>query len=313
MKTLSKENDLLDIRDMFSEIIVSGYPLISWQIKADGAREVHPIFLKEMIGDDEIMLMTANKNNFAYEQSSIYFYASTHKLIFKANHTSYEDKFARIVFPDEIKLVDQTETEDLESEMALKDFQKYIFGHGMGNKNEEFLRIAGQGRANIRQANNMVAGSGLGNKDEEKHMRLNTYNATDKINTKWKMSNMSARDSEIFNEELNFVSLDEEDKMYASKRESVRARPKAGKMLTIQIGDQSRPEEVYPLFDLSQGGMAFLAFSEEEFSSGDTILVLGFDQKRLDHPMLAIVRSVRQADELGVQFKIGCQFKEDAE
>ncbi|MBD64513.1 MAG: hypothetical protein CME62_04870 [Halobacteriovoraceae bacterium] len=313
MKTLSKENNRLDIRDMISEIIVSGFPVISWQLKASGARIIHPVFLKEMIGDDEIMLMTANSSNFDYDDTTIYFYASTHKFIFKTTHTSYEDKFARVSFPIEIKMIDENETSNLEKDVGLSEFKKFVYGHGLGNKNDEFLRVAGRGRANIRSANMKVAGHGIGNKNEETHMRYSSANATDKISTKWKMSQMSKRDAEIFNEEVEFVSLDEEDKLYADKRTSARARPKKGKVLTVQTGDQSTPEQIYPLFDLSQGGLAFLAFGENEFKSGETILIKTFDSKVLDHPMIAIVRSVRQADELGLQFKIGCQFKTDEE
>ncbi len=87
MKTLSKENNRLDIRDMISEIIVSGFPVISWQLKASGDRFIHPVFLKEMIGDDEIMLMTANSSNFDYDDTTIYFYASAHEFIFKTART----------------------------------------------------------------------------------------------------------------------------------------------------------------------------------------------------------------------------------
>ena len=62
------------------------------------------------------------------------------------------------------------------------------------NKNDEFLRVAGRGRANIRSANMKVAGHGIGNKNEETHMRYSSANATDKISTKWKMSQQSQFD-----------------------------------------------------------------------------------------------------------------------
>lgn len=115
-------------------------------------------------------------------------------------------------------------------------------------------------------------------------------------------------DEDIFQSELDqFLSPDEEDKLFADKRIAPRARPKKTKMVTIsRIQDDKM--KIYELYDLSQGGMAFLSLEENYFQVSDEIHVHAFDQKSFEVPMIAQVMSTRPADELGVQFKIGLKF-----
>lgn len=310
MKTLTKADNLLEIRDNFSEITVSGVPVLLWQLKDDGSRIIQPVFMKEMIGDDQLLIQTATPGKFELKNQTVYFHIATHKIIFKSEIDELEERFARVKFPNEVKFIPDSVEAGVDEDLGLQEFTKYIKGHGLGNHISDIMRVAGEGRANQNRENlrTYVAGHGLGNIHTERHMRLNTYNATEKISTKWSVSSMSSHDSDIFQAELDFVSLDEEDKLFADQRESVRVRPKGGKVLTIKKRDEADEEEIYPLFDLSQGGLSFLVTDKERYTKGNHILVMAFDEKRFDTPMQAQVMSIREADEFGVQFKVGCAF-----
>lgn len=310
MRTLTKADDLFEIRDNFDEIIKAGIPVLLWQLKEDGSRIIQPVFIKELIGDDIIKIRKATAGNIELKDQQVFFHLATHKLIFKTEIEAIDEAFARVKFPEEVKFVAEMAPEGVNEDVGLQEFSKYIKGHGLGNHIEDIMRIAGEGRANDNREdiNTFVRGGGRANIQTASHMRLNTYNATDKISTKWSVSSMSSHDTDIFQAELDFVSLDEEDKLYAAQRESVRARPKKGKMITILKRDEADTEEIYPLFDLSKGGLAFLVTDSERYSKGDHLLVIAFDEKRFDNPMQAQVMAVREADELGVQFKIGCAF-----
>ena len=121
-------------------------------------------------------------------------------------------------------------------------------------------------------------------------------------------SEQSDRDREIFEEELRFVSLDEEDRIYADVRGAPRARPKKNKKVTIKAFKGLRKADVHHLFDLSRGGLSIIVEKRKLFSPGDVVEILSFDDKKLDNPMLAEVKSVRGADEQGKRFKVGMQF-----
>ena len=134
---------------------------------------------------------------------------------------------------------------------------------------------------------------------------------TEKIDSAWHSKSMSKKDAALFEEELSFVTLDEEDKIFEGKRAAPRAKPPEGKMVTVQIDDASRPQSTHPLYDLSQGGIAFLVFAKEDFNPGEILHVKAFDTKKFDEPMIAEVKAVREADEMGIQYKVGCQFVTD--
>lgn len=123
------------------------------------------------------------------------------------------------------------------------------------------------------------------------------------------MSERSSRDQEFLNNEFNSVSLDEEERMYADKRESPRARPKIDKWVKVS-SDASDGVQIVKLFDLSQGGIAFVTFEPNLFPKGSRIQVTGFDSFNLDDPLIGQVMSQRPIDESQVEYKIGCKFDE---
>jgi hypothetical protein len=123
------------------------------------------------------------------------------------------------------------------------------------------------------------------------------------------MSQRTSRDKEFLDQEFDSVSLDEEEKLFADKRESPRARPKKGKL--VKVKSELGPEEyMMSLFDLSQGGMGFITVNVEQFPKGSKILVLGFEEFNLDDPLIGKIMSHRLMDGSQIEFKIGVKFDE---
>ena len=123
------------------------------------------------------------------------------------------------------------------------------------------------------------------------------------------MSQRTERDQEFLNNEFESVSLDEEDKLFADKRESPRARPKVDKLVKV-AAEGSDEDHILKLFDLSRGGIGFITLEPELFPKGSKIRVLGFEDFDLDDPLIAMVMSQRPIDETQIEFKIGCKFDE---
>lgn len=121
------------------------------------------------------------------------------------------------------------------------------------------------------------------------------------------MSERSTRDQDLLNNEFG-LSVDEEDKLFADKRESPRARPKDDKWVKVAKFQGDGPQ-VFKLFDLSRGGMGFVTFDEHEFPKGSTIHVVGFNDFDLDDPLVGKVMSIRPIDG-EVEFKVGVKFSE---
>ena len=117
------------------------------------------------------------------------------------------------------------------------------------------------------------------------------------------MAQRSTRDQELLNNEFG-LTLDEEDKLFADKRESPRARPKADKWVKIAMGQSDGPS-IYRLFDLSQGGMAFVGFDESEFDKGTDVHIVGFNDFDLDDPLIGKIMSIRPIDGVESEFKFG--------
>ena len=122
------------------------------------------------------------------------------------------------------------------------------------------------------------------------------------------MKDRTSRDQDFLNEEMG-ISLEEEDKMFAGKRESPRARPKNDKFVTLsKMGEDVTKS--YKLFDLSRGGMAFIVDGGNLFKKEEGIKVGGFNDYLLDDPLYGTVMSIREIDGTS-QFKIGIKFLED--
>ncbi len=122
------------------------------------------------------------------------------------------------------------------------------------------------------------------------------------------MSQRSVRDIDFLNQE--FISVDEEDKLFADKRESPRARPKGNKRVMIRV-EGFDSALAFRLFDLSRGGLAYIVGDENLFPIGSKIQIMGFDEFKLDDPLLGQVMGIRPMDEAHLEFKVGIKFVEN--
>jgi hypothetical protein len=122
------------------------------------------------------------------------------------------------------------------------------------------------------------------------------------------MAERSSRDQIFLNQEFN-LSVDEEDKLFAGRRESPRSRPKVEKWVKLKLKDQTDTREL-KLFDLSRGGMSFISSEPDIFLKDIEIEVIGFDHFDLDDPLLGTIVAQRPLDDAGLEFKIGVQFME---
>ena len=124
------------------------------------------------------------------------------------------------------------------------------------------------------------------------------------------MLQRSSRDQELLNNhEWHMPSVDEEDLMFVDKRESPRARPKSEKWVKIRkAGEQEI--NLFKLFDLSRGGMSFIAIGETDYPKDCEINVTGFETFDLDDPLVGKVMSLRPMDETLIEFKVGVKFNE---
>ncbi len=118
----------------------------------------------------------------------------------------------------------------------------------------------------------------------------------------------SARDSAIFDEQLASITLAEEDKLFADKREAPRARPKVDKIIGLRHFGKLGEEQSYKLFDLSRGGMGFLSYVDGAFKKGDIVQLTNMDGQELDDPIRGEVMSVRDLMPEQVGWKVGVKF-----
>jgi hypothetical protein len=170
--------------------------------------------------------------------------------------------------------------------------------------------MSGKSSSSSERLSTSMVGKG---KTEHQTTRVNAKTKTDHssttVATKTKEEyEQSQRDKEIFETQLSFISLDEEDKKFAGQRDAPRARPEKGKMITMKVQGSDQEKESHELFDLSRGGLGVICFDEDRYAKDDIIEIFAFDKNILDSPMLSIIRSVREADETKTSFKIGMQF-----
>lgn len=116
------------------------------------------------------------------------------------------------------------------------------------------------------------------------------------------------RDQDYLRDEFDLMlSIDKEDELFASARESKRVRPKEDKKVFIKRLDEEA--SFFVLFDLSQGGMAFLTNTPAFFPHGLKITILGFGDFTLDDPLIGIIVGQRPVDEFELDFKVGVKFE----
>lgn len=179
-----------------------------------------------------------------------------------------------------------------------------------GYASTDNLNTSMAGRTSTENLSTSMVGKGKTEHQNTKvEAKTKTEHQTTKVSTKTqKEYEQSQRDKDIFENELSFISLDEEDKKFAGQRDAPRARPAKGKMITMKVKGSDHSEETHELFDLSRGGLGVICSDETRYNKGDIIEISAFDTNKLDAPMLSIVRSVREVDESRMSFKVGMEF-----
>lgn len=269
MKVINSDTGFLAYQKIFSSLMANQIKLMVWQYVPDtGKRNVTEIRISAFNLESKSIHVECKKEFPIDAAQLMYFYSEEAQLIFKTNLQEMRDNNFSVNIPEEIKLLDEP------------DFE------------EAYTHV----KSGLEKSEWRVKRIGFG------------YNelGTDVMRVK-SMSQRSSRDQDFLNQEFHPVNLDEEEKMFASKREAPRARPKANKKVKILVKDEAK---VYKLFDLSQGGMGFLTDSFEDFDTGSQVRVIGFDDFNLDDPLIGTIKNVRPLEGAQVEFKVGVKFDE---
>jgi hypothetical protein len=97
--------------------------------------------------------------------------------------------------------------------------------------------------------------------------------------------------------------------MSINNRVHPRFESKSGKWVKVQ--KEGSRVEIYQLIDLSQGGLSFIILSSDEFKRGDRLLIVEFKDKKLEGPILGIVRYVKvniEIEDKYADYKVGVEF-----
>lgn len=97
----------------------------------------------------------------------------------------------------------------------------------------------------------------------------------------------------------------EEEQAYSSLREAPRARPQGEKKVSLYKTGESDSRAVFPMFDISRGGLSFLVTQEDQFQKGDYIEVVALEEDELDTILIGEVMNIRTQ---GETWKVGVKF-----
>ncbi len=270
MRVLDQENSFLMYQKIFSNVQANDCSLVIWQVSPNsGQRSINYSKLNSYYMDKKLLHFKLPNNTGLDQALPIYCYSEDVQFIFKTTILDIRDNVFSLSMPSEIKMLEDSERNKIKGQMGL-------------DLNSDYLRVR---RLNVFASNDVSPG----------YMKLKS------------MTQRSPRDQDFLNHEFGTISLDEEEKLFAGQRETPRARPKDDKWVRIKISDS---ENIYrlKLFDLSQGGMAFITFDLNIFPKTSKVYILGIDAHDLDDPLVGQVMSHRQLDDSQIEWKIGVKF-----
>lgn len=272
-------------REKVAEIVqlmgMSLSPMVAWETN-DSGRIVHDVKLGEINNDTEQFVFKGV--SLGFKSDTIFFYCKDQSVIFKTSLVSNDGNQIVVKIPDVMKELEEADRGKVEG--MIQAFENNA-------KKDEPQELA----AGLNEAGQIVDSFGFANNHEDED---------------WLTKTLSEHDANLLREELSYITLEEEDEMFADKRATPRAKPPEGKMITVQVENNARPQSTYMLYDLSQGGLSFLIFTQDEFSVGETVYIKAFDTKKFETPITSVVKAIREADQLGIQFKVGCEFVENS-
>ncbi len=245
--------------------------LVTWQISpSTGKRVIYHSTLGSFHTEMKNFSVSLTENETLNPDLDIFFYAEDGQFIFKTDIQKMNGPHLIVNFPKEVKLLDEPDALLLQGRSGVDIPTTWRTKRIVMDGPENFDKYMGRAPK--------------------------------------PMAERTERDQSFLSEEFN-VTLDEEDKLFAGKRESVRVRPKVNKLVKLSLkGDENI--HVLKLFDLSQGGMAFLTMIPNNFPKGTEVVVVGFGEFDLDDPLVGLIMSSRSVDDLNTEFKIGVKFTE---
>jgi hypothetical protein len=270
MRVIKADTDFLFYQKIFKQLMADESTVVVWQISPEtGQRN---------IADTKINALHFESGKIFFDLSSselkghlpLYCYAEAGPIIFKTDIQDILDNNLGVAIPEEIKMLEDPEVTHI-------------------------LGSIGRDMSDVWKVKRLS--------DEKDEI------PSDVMKVK-SMAERSSRDQELLNNEFDPpLNLDEEDKIFADKRESPRARPKIDKFVKVAKIWGSGPE-IYKLFDLSRGGMGFIIFDETGFAKGEDIHIVGFNEFDLDDPLVGRIMSIRPIDGAESEFKVGVKFSE---
>ncbi len=271
MKVIKSDSGFLAYQKIFKHVHNNQSELVLWQISATGERNISRSRLNSFHLDTGLLHFEKATDLAFADETVLFCYCEDEQFIFKAHIQNVKDAVFTVEVPPEIKLLEESDIHVIKGQIGvdLTDTWK------------------------TKRLNVDVPGSSNG----PDYMRVKS------------MAERSSRDQEFLNNEFDSVSLDEEEKLFAGKRESPRARPKIDKWVKIKT-DSSDEVHFLRLFDLSRGGIGFLTMDVHLFPKGSSINVVGFEEFDLDDPLVGVIMSHRAIDETQIEFKIGVKFNE---
>lgn len=287
MKLINKAD-----REQMSEVIQGMFltmnPIVCWSGNSPANRIVKKIKIQNVDNETETLVFKPSESEILpfVSDSSLFFFSEEQKMIFKGQTSDASEESLVIKQPDSIMILEEA------------DVNKYK------DLISQFISELNAG------APDPLASFSLDDDEEtsDSDTHDDTIAAGEKVAVDWFKNVMSEHDASLFEQELSHITLEEEDELYEGMRSSPRAKPPEGKTLTVQIIDESRPQSTYTLYDLSRGGLSFLVFAKDEFSPGEILFIRAFDVNKFETPIEAEIKVVREADEMGIQYKVGCEF-----
>jgi c-di-GMP-binding flagellar brake protein YcgR len=298
-----------DNREKMSEIIQGMFldlnPVVSWDI-LENKRTIYPVKIENVDNEKETLsFKSAKDEDLSFAGDTIYFYSEDQKAIFKASLKEITGRLITVQLPEMIRVLEQQEETDLDDLFVIfKNEINLVAATGMESFSLDDEVVEGKSDEDLSE--DLV--SSVENITDHISTKQVVSSYTEHIETNWVTKKMSDHDADLFNAELSYITLEDEDKLFEEVRSTPRAKPPEGKMITVQISDESRGQSTHNLYDLSQGGLSFLVFTSEEFKAGEKIVIKAFDTNKFETPMLVIVKAVREADDMGIQYKVGCEF-----
>lgn len=289
MKEFNLADHPKEICHIFEVSMNAGHVLILWQPKTENTdRVIYRGQICEVDSARQIFSLNSLGNReFVLGSGNIFFYNHSKNYIFKSEQISIQSNLIELKFPEMLKVLDKADCDNL-SESLNVDFDEVSQYNYDDNK---LNRVKNRRESETEKIDDIMRVRSLANeKKTPEHQRL------------------TENDNVLFEQELSYLSLDEEDAKFASQRTAPRAKPAEGKVVNICGVSNSDNFGVFSLYDLSRGGISFMSYQRDEFELKSYIKVLGFDLKRFEKPMLAQIMNIRPVDEQQLEFKVGCRF-----